>query len=88
MTHTAADGSELEEAGLGAEVVGRADMEHLDVVLLLAAEVVVTSDGQQDSVVWRSEEQVVRLVPRQDLALGVAHAQMAVELVLRRPTPV
>lgn len=76
------------EAGLGAEVVGRADMEHLDVVLLLAGEGVAASNGQQGSVVWRSEEQVVRLVPRQDLALGVAHAQMVVELVWRRPTPV
>lgn len=88
MTRTAADGSELEEAGLGAEVVGRADVEHLDVVLLLVAEGVVVSDGQQGSVVWRSEEQVVHLVPRQDLALGVAHPQVVVELVWRRPTPV
>lgn len=87
MIHTAADGSEL-EAGLGAEVVGRAGMEHLDVVLLLAGEGVAALDGLQGSVVWCSEEQVVRLVPHQDLVLGVAHAQMVVGLVWRRPTPV
>lgn len=50
MTHTAADGSGL-EAGLGTEVVGRAGMEHLGVVLLLAGEGAAASDGLQGSVV-------------------------------------
>ena len=88
MTRTAADGSGSEEAGLGTEVVGRADMEHLGVVLLLAGEGVAASDGLQGSIVWCSDEQVVRLAQRQDLVLVVAHSQMVVELVWRCPTPV
>ena len=51
MTHTAADGSESEEAVLGMEVVGRVGMEHLGVALLLAGEGVAASDRPQNSVV-------------------------------------